>query len=170
MSSLPGAAKYPLCIVYLDCAYVSGQVILAAVDTLPVSSVSVLVGHDLASAQVVPYPIIPAVPLLENNTQELEQNHPDLFPSCAITRSMSKAVSDASENEEKSDPFLPDSSESLYDVLTEEFTLKDFFDHATVNTPIMNSHSDVVTFNNTPITREKLIQEQACDSELETYF
>ena len=34
----------------------------------------------------------------------------------------------------------------------------------------MNSHSDVVTFNNTPISREKLIQEQACDSELETYF
>ena len=71
VSSLPGAAKYPLCTVYLDCAYVSGQVTLAVVDTLPVSSVSVLVGHDLAGAQVVPYPIVPAVPLLENNTQKL---------------------------------------------------------------------------------------------------
>ena len=86
MSGLPGAARYPLWTVYLDYAFVSGHVTLAVVDSLPATNVSVLIGHDPAGAQVVPNPIVSAVPTLVNNTLELEQDHPKLFPTCAVIR------------------------------------------------------------------------------------
>ncbi|KAK4321771.1 hypothetical protein Pmani_007400 [Petrolisthes manimaculis] len=95
VSGLPGTARYPLCSVYLTSAFVTRQVTLAVVDTLPVPNVSILIGHDLAGTQVAPNPIVVDVPTIDNNTSKVEEQYPNLFPNCAVTRSQSQRLAEA---------------------------------------------------------------------------
>ena len=117
-----------LCTVYLDCAFVSGHVNLAVVDSLPAVNVSVFIGHDLAGAQVALNPIVSPVPTLENNTRKLEQDHPKIFPACAVIRNISKTLAETPLIENSNSiPVLVDQPRGVSDTLKEEFTLTDFF-------------------------------------------
>ena len=71
------------------------QVMSPGHDSLPATNVSVLIGHDLAGAQVAPNPIVPAVPTRGNNTRKLEQDDPKLFPARAVIRSINKTLAEA---------------------------------------------------------------------------
>lgn len=170
VAGIPGIARYPLCSVYLECGFITGQVTLAVVDSLRVANVSIVIGYDLAGDQVTPSPIVSAVPTLDNNTLELEQNHPKLFPVCAVTRSMSKALAEAPVTENTNFVSDLDHPKDGCDPLTGEYTLADFFDGNTAASLPSSSRPELLTFGSTPVTREKLIFEQSRDPELEVFF
>jgi hypothetical protein len=54
---------------------------------LPFKGVHLLLGNDLAGDKVVVNPLLTDTPCVD---QTLEQEIPDLYPSCAVTRAMAK--------------------------------------------------------------------------------
>ncbi|XP_076057230.1 uncharacterized protein LOC143034764 [Oratosquilla oratoria] len=78
VSSLGGLAKVPL----------EGQAMVGIVDELPVVGVDVILGNDLVGGKMCPTPIVSEVPVVSEETEQLERQHPGLFPVCAVTRAM----------------------------------------------------------------------------------
>ena len=70
-----------------------GRVTVAVRDMLPFENVDFLLGNDLAGDKVFREPIVSPIPCSEK-TMDVEEKHPYLFPSCAVTRSMSKKQTD----------------------------------------------------------------------------
>lgn len=85
-----GCESVPLARVYVKSSLVSGYFTVGMKDSLPVEGIDLLLGNDLAGNKVIPAPVVNSVPLETNNTQELEEQFPTLFPTCAVTRSMTK--------------------------------------------------------------------------------
>lgn len=110
------------------------------------SGVTLLVGTGIAGECVVPDPIVPSG---VNPTEALENEFPYLFPSCTVTRSMSKRI------DEETSP----TKVCNFDDLTG---------------PLVNNGSnrekvkavDEVSIKNLPITRDMLINAQHKDKEL----
>ncbi|XP_076057166.1 uncharacterized protein LOC143034680 [Oratosquilla oratoria] len=86
-------SQFPLRLarVHLSCGIVQGPVTVAVSEqpSLPIRDCSLLLGNDIAGGLVqTPAPIILSdTPLTHNPTDELEREQPNLFPSCAVTRS-----------------------------------------------------------------------------------
>ena len=86
-------SQFPLRLarVHLSCSIVQGPVTVAVSEqpSLPIPDCSFLLGNDIAGGLVqTPTPIILSdTPLPHNPTDELEREQPNLFPSCAVTRS-----------------------------------------------------------------------------------
>ncbi|XP_042890634.1 uncharacterized protein LOC122265381 [Penaeus japonicus] len=89
LKGVTGVVTLPLCKVYLKTKIFSGLITVAVQDYLPVSGVTFLMGNDLAGSSVVPEPIVTFTPGNVGSTISLESQYPDLFPCCAVTRSMS---------------------------------------------------------------------------------
>ena len=77
----------------LSCDLVQGAVKVGVSNEkmLPIPDADLILGNDLAGSLVYPPLIICKSPLSENPTKDLEQTQPGLLPSCAVTRSHSKA-------------------------------------------------------------------------------
>ena len=75
----------PLHSLYLKSDLVTGQVKVGLRSSLPVKGVSLLLGNDLAGGKVVP-----SVQMSVNPVSEEVPLDSDIFPSCAVTRSMAK--------------------------------------------------------------------------------
>ncbi|XP_042215540.1 uncharacterized protein K02A2.6-like [Homarus americanus] len=82
-----GVITVPLCRVFLRTPLVTGWVTIGVQDSLPVTGVTFLLGNVIAGASVVPDPVVSSTPTVENNTGLIEEEYPDLFPLCAVTRS-----------------------------------------------------------------------------------
>ncbi|XP_076037748.1 uncharacterized protein LOC143023125 [Oratosquilla oratoria] len=86
-------SQFPLRLgrVHLSRGIVQGPVTVAVSEqpSLPIPDCSLLLGNDIAGGLVqTPAPIILSdTPLTHNPTDELEREQPNLFPSCAVTRS-----------------------------------------------------------------------------------
>ena len=73
---------------------VSGHVIVGILPSLPFDDVYLLLGNDLADSKVEVNPLVTDIkPSIDPNTDSIEQEIPGLFPSCAVTRSMSQSKS-----------------------------------------------------------------------------
>jgi len=83
-----GFIGVPLHVVYLKSDLVSGSVTVGVRPTVPVEGVSLLLGNDLAGDKVVANPIVSNELCVQEDSQE--QEDPDVFLSCAVTRAMSK--------------------------------------------------------------------------------
>ena len=59
-------------------------------DLLPFKGVHLLLGNDLAGDKVVVNPLLTTIPCLDQPPDPIEQEIPDLYPSCAVTRAMAK--------------------------------------------------------------------------------
>ena len=59
-------------------------------SSLPFDGVHLLLGKDLAGAKVVVNLLISDKPSLDQSPDLVEQEFPDLFPACAVTRAMPK--------------------------------------------------------------------------------
>jgi hypothetical protein len=59
--------------------------------SLPVKGVSFILGNYLAGEKVVPNPVICKQPRVEE-PDGLSEKYPRLFPTCAVTHTMSKKV------------------------------------------------------------------------------
>ena len=59
-------------------------------QTLPFEGVHLLLGNDLAGDRVVVNPLVTDTPCMDQSPDPIEQELPDLYPSCAGTRAMAK--------------------------------------------------------------------------------
>ena len=86
----------PLHNAYLSSDLVSGHVVVGILPPLPFDGVHLLLGNDLAGSKVEVNPLVTDKPSVDPNTDSIEQEILGLFPSCAVTRSMtqSKSTSD----------------------------------------------------------------------------
>ena len=58
--------------------------------SLPFKGVHLLLGNDLAGDKVVVNPLLTTIPCLDQPPDPIEQEIPDLYPSCAVTRAIAK--------------------------------------------------------------------------------
>ena len=80
----------PLHNVYLSSNIVSGLVTLGIRSSLPFDGVHLLLRNDLAGDKVVVSPVIYDKPCFDQVPNPIESEHPGLYPSCAVTRAMSR--------------------------------------------------------------------------------
>ena len=85
-----GFANVPLHNIYLSSDLVNGPVTVAIRHTLPFKCVHLLLGNDLAGDKVVVNPLVTDMPCMNQSQDPIEQELPDLYPSCAVTRAMGK--------------------------------------------------------------------------------
>ena len=86
VEDLSGKPGYPLAKVHLDSDLISGEVVLGVRDKpFPAKEAQVLLSNDLAGPLVVPNMTVVRTPVSVSPTLSLEQEYPDLFPSCAVT-------------------------------------------------------------------------------------
>lgn len=79
----------PLHRIHLQCPLLSGWFEVAVFPDLPVPGVDFLLGNDIAGGKVNPTPIIVDVPVAINAPSE-NQESPEVFPACAITRAQAR--------------------------------------------------------------------------------
>ena len=85
---------------------INGPVAVGIRQTLPFKGVRLLLGNDLAGDKVVVNPLVTDTPCIDQSPDHIEQEHPDLYPSCAVTRAMAMK---AMLTENQSDVDLTDS-------------------------------------------------------------
>ena len=98
---------------------VSGEVQIGIIDSLPFEGIHLILGNGLAGSKVRVVPVLSDKPVIHQKPDPIEDDIPNLYPSCAVTRAMSKRkqfdVEDADNSSDLSDTFLPklfESSES----------------------------------------------------------
>ena len=96
-------SSIPLHNVHLASKLVSGPVIVGIKPSLPFKGISLLLGNDFAGNKVVTDPILIDKPCLDQSPDSIEEEIPDLYPSCVVTRAMAKARNDLNENDENVD-------------------------------------------------------------------
>ena len=109
----------PLHDIKLESKLVSGEVQIGIIDSLPFEGIHLILGNDLAGSKVRVVPVLSDKPVIHQKPDPIEDDIPNLYPSCAVTRAMSKRkqfdVEDADNSSDLSDTFLPklfESSES----------------------------------------------------------
>ena len=85
-----GFVNVPLHDIYWSSDLVKGPVAVGIRQTLPVKGVHLLLGNDLAGVKVVVNPLVTDTPCMDRSPDPIEQELPDLYPSCTVTRAMAK--------------------------------------------------------------------------------
>ena len=85
-----GTVNIPLHHVNLSSDLVTGLVVIGITPFLPFKGVHLLLGNDLAGDKVVVNPLVTDTPNIGQTDDPIEQEIPDLYPSCAVTRAMAK--------------------------------------------------------------------------------
>ena len=85
-----GFVNVPLHNIYLSSDLVTGPVAVGTRTYLPFKGVHLLLGNDLAGDKVVVNPLLTSTPCVDQPPDRIEQEIPDLYPSCAVTRAMAK--------------------------------------------------------------------------------
>ena len=112
-----GFINVPLHNVYLSSDLVTGLVAVGIRPSLPFKGVHLLLGNDLAGDKVVVDPLLTSTPCVDQLPDPIEQEIPDLYPSCAVTRAMAKQ---AKQNNGMQDINLADTliGQSFYDEIS----------------------------------------------------
>ena len=76
----------PLHRVNLKCDLFTGPVDVGVVPSLPIKGVRFLLGNDVAGGKVSASPIVSGEPVDEPEIHSLEEEFPEIFPECAVTR------------------------------------------------------------------------------------
>ena len=93
----------PLHNVYLTSKLVSGPVKVGIKPSLPFKRINLLFGNDLAGDKVVIDPSLIDKPCLDQNSDFMEVEIPDLYASCLVTRAMDRVKNYSNENDEDAD-------------------------------------------------------------------
>ena len=89
-----GFVNVPLHNIYLSSDLVKGPVAVGIRQTLPFKGVHLFLGNDLAGDKVVVNPLVTNTTCMDQAPDSIEQELPDLYPSCAVTRAMAKKAID----------------------------------------------------------------------------
>ena len=101
-----GFVNVPLHNIYLSSDLVTGLVAVGVRPSLPFKGVHVLLGNDLAGDKVVVNPLLTNIPCIDQPSDPIEQEIPDLYPSCAVTRAMAKKAKQNDGDIDLTDTFL----------------------------------------------------------------
>ena len=85
-----GFAKVPPHNIYLSSDLVNGLVAVGIRQTLPSKGVHLLLGNDLAGDKVVVNPLVTNMPCMAQSPDSIEQELPDIYLSCAVSKAMAK--------------------------------------------------------------------------------
>ncbi|XP_035235565.1 uncharacterized protein LOC118206694 [Anguilla anguilla] len=165
-----GFTNVPLHAVCLKSDLVTGRVVVGVRPSLPVDGVSFILGNDLAGGRVLVNPEVTPVPIVDR-PDELTQKYPDVFPTCAVTRAMSKRLTGSPDS-------ATASGESEIDWLAGDLGLSDLFavkPEPDVQTPLFAASGEeraecVAEFGKLSLAREQLVEEQKKDTELSSLF
>ena len=107
--------------IYLSSYLVNGPVAVGVLQTLPFKGVHLFLGNDLAEDKVVVNPLVTDTPCMDQSPDPIEQELPDLYPTCAVTTAMAK---EAIVTENQSDVDLTDSfiSQSFKNEITKSLS------------------------------------------------
>ena len=119
----------PLHNAYLSSDLVSGHVVVGILPSLQFDGVHLLLGNDLAGSKVDVNPLVTDKPSVDPNTDSIEQEIPGLFPSCAVTRSLTQSKStsdDVTTDVDLADTFLSRviNDDKISDVTNDDFSAK----------------------------------------------
>ena len=81
-----GFVNVPLHNIYLSSDLVKGPLAVGIRQTLPFKGVHLLLGNDLAGDKVVVNPLVTDTPCMDQSPDPIEQELPESYPSCAVTR------------------------------------------------------------------------------------
>ena len=101
-----GFVNVPLHNIYLSSDFVTGLVAVGIRPSLPLKGVHFLLGNDLAGDKFVVNPLLTTVPCIDQPSDPIEQEIPDLIPSCAVTRAMAKKAKQTDRDIDLTDTFL----------------------------------------------------------------
>ena len=168
-----GSLTVPLHNIVLSSTLVSGSVSVGLRSSLPFEGVHLLLGNDLAGDKVVVNPLVTDTPIMDKSPDPAEREIPDLYPSCAVTRSMaSKAIQSSAQK-------------AVDENVTSNVDLADTFIgqiYSEANGPFPNhvssSHSDMSTFSadghdvkhDDKRSRSQLVQDQHNDPDISCLF
>ena len=147
---------------------VTGLVVIGITPSLPFKGVHLLLGNDLAGDKVVVNPLVTDIPNIGQTDDPIEQEIPDLYPSCAVTRAMAKKA------------ILKDSN---FDIdLTDTF-IGQYFNNEikkSLDPSLSDTQTDLSMFCHSPprsidqghgmLSKSQLIQEQQTDPEISKLF
>ena len=85
-----GFVNVPLHNIYLSSDLLTGLVAVGVRPSLPFKGVHLLFGNDLTGDKVVVNPLLTNIPCIDQPPDPIEQEIPDLYPSCAVKRAMAK--------------------------------------------------------------------------------
>ena len=163
-----GFINVPLHNIYLSSDLVTGLVAVGIRPSLPFKGVHLLLGNDLAGDKVVVDPLLTSTPCVDQPPDPIEQEIPDLYPSCAVTRAMAKC---ANKNHGMQDINLADTliGQSFNDEISNSLSpsqsdIQTDFDTSRSNTDLSPSIS------NDQLSRSQLCKEQHSDPEISLLF
>ena len=139
--------------------------------SLPFKGVHLLLGNDLAGDKVVDNPLLTYIPCIDQPPDPIEQEIPELYRSCAVTRAMAKKVKQNDGDIDLTDTFLGQSfkhevinslSSSLSGKQTDLSDKSEFSHYSSISNDQGQGH-DLVS-------RSQLCKEQHCDPEILLLF
>ena len=152
--------------IYLSSDLVTGLVAVGIRPSLPFKGVHSLLGNDLAGDKVVIDPLLTSTPCVDQHPDPIEQEIPDLYPSCAVTRAMAKKA---------------DQNNGMQDINLAETLIGQSFNDEILNS-LSPSQSDIQTDfdisrsniylspSNDQLSRSQLGKEQHNDPEISPLF
>ena len=142
----------PLHNIRLNSDLVSGDVSIGVIDSLRFDGIQLLLGNDLAGERVTVNPIMTSKPCSIPISTVIEQEIPNLYPSCAVTRAMAK--------QQKIENNQGDELKSSYD-LSDTFLAHLFESNSTKTQSEKNDATDTKR-----LSTSNLINEQKNDPEM----
>ena len=147
----------PLHTVYLKSNLVTGPVKVGIQPSLPFEGVHLILGNDLAGDKVVVNAVVTEKPCLEQSPGPVEKEIPGLYPTCAVTRAMSK-------KKENDDDEIPLADTVIGQVLEGE-SIK-----SSVPEPVKAVAEGSLSDKADEMSTSQLIAEQHKDTELASLF
>ena len=158
--------------IYLSSDLVTGLVAVGIRPSLPFKGVNLLLGNDLAGDKVVVDPLLTSTPCVDQPPDPIEQEIPNPYPSCAITRAMAKRakliygmqdidLTDTLIGQSFNDEISNSLSPSQSDIQTD-------FDTSRSNTDLSPSISN--DQGHDQLSRSQLCKEQHSDPEISLLF
>ena len=167
-----GFINVPLHNIYLSSDLVTGLVAVGIRPSLPFKGVHLLLGNDLAGDKVVVDPLLTSTPCVDQLPDPIEQEIPDLYPSCAVTRAMAKK---ANQNYVMQDINLADTligqsfnDEILNSLSPSQSDIQTDFDASRSNLDLSPSIS--TDQGHDQLSRSQLCKEQHSDPEISPLF
>ena len=154
--------------IYLSSDLVTGLVAVGIRPSLPFKGIHLLLGNDLAGDKVVVDPLLTSTPCVDQPPDPIEQEIPDLYPSCAVTRAMAKK---ANQNYGMQDINIADTliGQSFNDEISNSFSPT----QSDIQTDFDTSRSNLdlsPSISNDQLSRSQLCKEQHSDPEISPLF
>ena len=154
--------------IYLSSDLVTGLVAVGIKTSLPFKGVHLLLGNDLAGDKVVVDPLLTSTPCVDQLPDPIEQEIPDLYPSCAVTRAMAKKVNqnNGMQNINLADTLI---GQSFNDEISNSLSPS----QSDIQTDIDTSRSNTdlsPSVSNDQLSRSQLCKEQHSDPEISPLF